>query len=65
MMTAKHLQVLAESLADLGALSDLDEEETVTASKRVIADLQRVNGVTGNFDPARFEAAVRAAYRGE
>lgn len=63
-LTKKHLEVLAEALADTAAYFGADEEETVDRAERVTNHLVREGALTPHFDADRFEHAVRAAYRG-
>lgn len=67
MMNRRALQALAEAMADVGTEQGMDEEETVAAAAFVINRIRSSDprAVTANFSQDRFDAAVRAAFRGE
>lgn len=63
MITRKHLQVIAETMATIGADAGQDEERTVQAAFLLIGKLRTAGVVTGNYNEDRFEQAVRDTYR--
>lgn len=63
-MTKKHLQAVAEELADICVALGADEEQTADLSMRFVRRLKQEGAITPDFDGERFSNAVREAYHG-